>query len=302
VEDPLAQVREVAGSYLDLAGIDALAETAPNTIRNHEGVRLDGSRSAPADVQARIGVFQDAAFQSNNLESSSAKVSAARDEASQSEELESPRVKIGVFQDAAFQFYYPENLEALSAAGAELVDISPLQDASLPDVDGLYLGGGFPETLAVGLSQNESFMASLRSAVQKGLPIYAECGGAVYLGERLHFEGRSFPLAGIFPVEYGFQEKPRGHGYTVLEVVKENPFFPLGETIRGHEFHYTFMVSPKDGDPGFAFRVHRGYGFDGQHDGICAGNVLAMYTHIHALGTAEWAPSLVQAAARFKHA
>jgi cobyrinic acid a,c-diamide synthase len=182
------------------------------------------------------------------------------------------------------------------------VDISPLQDPSLPEVDGLYLGGGFPETLAVGLSENEPFMASLRSAVRKGLPIYAECGGAVYLGERLHYQGGSYPLAGILPVEYGFQEKPRGHGYTVLEVVGENPFFPIGETIRGHEFHYTFMVSPEEAGPDFVFRIHRGYGFDGRHDGICVGNVLAMYTHIHALGTVNWAPSLVQAAARFKSA
>jgi cobyrinic acid a,c-diamide synthase len=127
--------------------------------------------------------------------------------------VEKPGPRIGVFQDAAFQFYYPENLDALTRAGGQVVAISPLQDSSLPQVDALYLGGGFPETLALGLSENESFMTSLREATEAGLPVYAECGGAVYLGKTLHYDGKAFPLVGVLPVEYGFQEKPRGHGY-----------------------------------------------------------------------------------------
>jgi cobyrinic acid a,c-diamide synthase len=221
-----------------------------------------------------------------------------------------PPVRIGIFRDAAFQFYYPENLEQLMEAGGELVEISPLQDSSLPSVDALYLGGGFPETLAVGLSQNRPFMASVRDATREGLPVYAECGGAVYLGETLHYQGKGFTLAGVLPVEYGFQHRPKGHGYTVLETVADNPFFAKGQHLRGHEFHYTFMLSRSGPGPdaggseakglSFAFRVHRGYGFDGEHDGLSVGNVLASYTHVHALGTVEWAPSLVRAAAGFR--
>jgi cobyrinic acid a,c-diamide synthase len=280
VGDLLVRAGETAENYLDLDGILALARGAPKTTKNHEGIHPALSEEAPTESTARIGVFQDAAFQFNHLES--------------------PRVKIGLFRDAAFQFYYPENLEALVSAGGELVNISPLQDGSLPLVDALYLGGGFPETLAVGLSENRSFMGSLREAAEEGLPIYAECGGAVYLGERLHYEGRTYPLAGILPVEYGFQGRPRGHGYTVLETVAENPFFSVGENLRGHEFHYTFMISPEAEGLSFAFRVHRGHGFDGLHDGLCLGNVLASYTHIHALGAVDWAPSLVKAAVGFK--
>jgi len=209
-------------------------------------------------------------------------------------------VRIGVFRDAAFQFYYPENLEKLTEAGGEIVEISPLEDSKLPEVDALYLGGGFPETLALELSQNVSFMESVRDAAQGGLPIYAECGGAVYLGEALHYDEKVFPLVGVLPVTYGFQRKPRGHGYTVVEVVEENPFFPLGLQMRGHEFHYTYMLSSGVEDLSFAFKMHRGYGYDGGHDGLCQGNVLASYTHVHALGATDWASALVQTAVRFK--
>lgn len=207
--------------------------------------------------------------------------------------------RIGVFRDAAFQFYYPENLEALTREGASLVEISPLRDAELPDVDALYIGGGFPETLAPALSANEGFRASLRRSIEQGLPVYAECGGAVFLGEKLLVDQKEYPMAEALPMVFAFKTKPQGHGYTVLETVENNPFFPVGDSLRGHEFHYTCVQSFTVENPTFAFRVSRGYGFDGQRDGLCYGNVLASYTHVHALGTESWAPSVVRAAVRF---
>jgi len=263
VANPLVRVREAAEEYLDLDAILALAQSAPPPTKNHDRIHVE------------VGVEPD------------------------SEATGAERPRIGIFRDAAFQFYYPENLEALAKAGGELVEISPLQDPELPEVDALYLGGGFPETLAPGLSKNESFMESVRTAAAGGLPIYAECGGAVYLGEKLLYGGESFALAGVLPVEFGFQAKPKGHGYTVLETIGENPYFPVGQNIRGHEFHYTYMLSEKAEDLNFAFRMHRGFGFDGQHDGICLNSVLACYTHVHALGTVNWAPALVGKASRF---
>jgi len=266
-DGPLARVQAVAEKYLDLDGILALARNAPAASNNHDTGPVEVGGGG-IDLQAQTGT----------------------------------QVRIGVFRDAAFQFYYPENLEHLVQAGGELVEISPLSDSSLPEVDALYLGGGFPETLAPELSENVPFMESLRHKAENGLPIYAECGGAVYLGETLHFEGETFPLVGVLPVTYGFQAKPRGHGYTVLETIGENPFFPVGQTLRGHEFHYTYMLSPEAEDLEFAFRVHRGYGYDGKHDGLCRRNVLASYSHVHSLGTVDWAPALVRTAARFKSA
>jgi cobyrinic acid a,c-diamide synthase len=209
-------------------------------------------------------------------------------------------VRVGVFRDAAFQFYYPENLEALIGQGAILLEISPLRDTALPDVDALYLGGGFPETAAAALADNRPFLDSLRHSINGGLPVYAECGGAVFLGEKLLYDQREYPMAGVLPVAFSFEAKPQGHGYAVLETVENNPFFSVGECLQGHEFHYTYMQSSAEEDLRFAFRVRRGYGFDGQRDGLVYRNVLACYTHLHALGTESWAPSVVRAATKYK--
>ena len=211
-----------------------------------------------------------------------------------------PEVRIGVFRDAAFHFYYPENLEALTRLGARLIEVSPLSDAQLPDVDALYIGGGFPETLASALADNEQFRDSVRRAIEKGLPVYAECGGAVYLGEKLLMDQKEYPMAGALPVVFAFKAKRQGHGYAELETVQSNPFFDVGHALRGHEFHYTYMHSAVENDLTFAFAVRRGYGFDGQRDGLCRHNVLASYTHVHALGTESWAPAIVRQALRFK--
>jgi cobyrinic acid a,c-diamide synthase len=208
--------------------------------------------------------------------------------------------RIGVFRDAAFQFYYPDNLDALKRAGAELVSISPLRDHELPEVDALYLGGGFPETLAGELEANATFRASLRRAVEHDLPVYAECGGAVYLGDELVYQGRRYEMAGALPAAFAFAERPRGHGYAVLEACEGNPFYEAGTTVRGHEFHHTYLRRLTREPVGFAFRVTRGYGFGGGKDGLRHRGVLACYTHVHALGTPEWAPSLVRAGARHR--
>ena len=208
--------------------------------------------------------------------------------------------RIGVFRDAAFQFYYPENLEALQRMGAELVEISPMTDREVPEVDALYLGGGFPETLAPALAENGSFKRSLHQKVESGLPVYAECGGAVYLGRTLHYEGAAYPMAGILPVDFTFSTRPRGHGYVELETVSENPFFTVGETLRGHEFHYTGVEGSSYNGLSFAFRVLRRYGYDGERAGLCYRNVLASYTHLHALGSTTWAPALAGAANRHR--
>lgn len=208
--------------------------------------------------------------------------------------------RIGVFRDAAFQFYYPENIEALVREGARVVEFSPLRGGQLPEVDALYIGGGFPETAAAELAQNGPVREDLRQRIERGLPVYAECGGTVYLGEKLIHDGTEYPMVGALPVVFAFQHKPQGHGYTALETVAENPFFPVGYSLRGHEFHYTYMQSSTSSDLQFAFKVLRGHGFDGHHDGLRHGNVLACYTHVHALGTEIWARSLVEAAVRFK--
>ncbi len=163
-------------------------------------------------------------------------------------------------------------------------------------MDALYIGGGFPESHAALLAENSRFRFSLRSAVEAGLPVYAECGGLMYLGENLIVSGEEFPMAGVFPVSFAMEKKPQGHGYTIVKVEKENPFFPEGAVVRGHEFHYSRPVFDGGAELSFAYRMERGFGFDGERDGLCYKNVLAAYSHVHAGGEAGWAEGLVRQA------
>jgi len=216
------------------------------------------------------------------------------------ETRDSGRPVIGIIRDSAFQFYYPENLEALAARGAFIVEISACTAAALPEIDALYIGGGFPETHARILAENKRFRQALRQGVEDGLPVYAECGGLVYLGETLTVGTETFPMAGVLPVAFGMERKPQGHGYTLLEVTEVNPFFPVGTTLKGHEFHYARVL---DGDAGGATpccRVIRGGGIDGRGDGLVSNNCLALFTHLHAAGEPRWAEALVKQAVRHR--
>ncbi len=208
--------------------------------------------------------------------------------------------RIGVIRDAAFQFYYPENLEALEAAGAEIVVVSALADTKLPTLDGLYIGGGFPETQAQALAENMAFREAVLGLAENGLPIYAECGGLMYLGESLVLEGATYPMVGLLPVVFGFSKRPQGHGYTIFEAVCPNPYFKPGMQVRGHEFHYSHVLSWRGKSEDLAFRMVRGGGFDGERDGLCYKNTLATYSHIHALGTPSWAEAMVEASGMYR--
>jgi cobyrinic acid a,c-diamide synthase len=207
---------------------------------------------------------------------------------------EAERPKIGIVKDSAFQFYYPENIDALEAAGADTVMINALADKNLPELDALYIGGGFPETHAQELAQNESFRKELKAMAEDGLPIYAECGGLMYLGEELVLEKKSYPMVGVLPLTFDFYSRPQGHGYTVVTVENENPFYEVGAEIRGHEFHYSRVLQWSGAEKDLVFRMQRGVGITRDKDGICYKNVLATYTHIHALGTPHWAQALVR--------
>jgi cobyrinic acid a,c-diamide synthase len=209
-------------------------------------------------------------------------------------------VRIGILRDAAFQFYYPENIEALEAEGAEILYLSPLAGGPLPEIDALYIGGGFPETHAPELAANKDFSRRLRELAAEGLPIYAECGGLMYLGQELVLEGRPYPMAGVLPVSFGLFQKPQGHGYTVVTVEGENPYYPVGAEVRGHEFHYSRVLKWTGEDRDLVFRMRRGVGIHGDRDGIRHKNVLATYTHIHALGNPGWAGALVTNAMEYR--
>jgi cobyrinic acid a,c-diamide synthase len=211
-----------------------------------------------------------------------------------------PPLRIGILKDSAFQFYYPENLEALRKAGADLVFLSALVEQELPELDGLYIGGGFPETHAEALAGNNVFKNSLKSAVKNGLPVYAECGGLMYLSRNLLIDRHSYPMVGVFPVDSVLERNPQGHGYIQVEVQHANPFYPEGTVLKGHEFHYSYVTGLDRPGASYAFRVVRGHGMDGQRDGICCGNALGTYVHVHALGQPEWARCVIEKAHAYR--
>lgn len=213
---------------------------------------------------------------------------------------EASGLTIGYLHDSAFSFYYPENLEAVEKTGAALVAISGLTADSLPSsLDALYIGGGFPETHAAALAGNSGFLASLRAAALAGLPIYAECGGLMYLSRAMRWRGEWFPMAGVLPFEVEVCGAPQGHGYIELEVDRPNPFFPTGARLRGHEFHYSRILADA-GAPPTACAVLRGTGCGAGRDAVITENIWASYAHLHAIATPDWAQAMVRAARTFQ--
>ncbi len=209
-------------------------------------------------------------------------------------------LRIGYLSDSAFTFYYPENLDALEAAGAELIPVSALTAEALPDVlDALYIGGGFPETHGASLAENRGFLRSVRERAGAGLPIYAECGGLMLLSRAIHWKGERHEMAGVFSFEVEVCKRPQGHGYAELLVENENPFYPLGLRIRGHEFHYSRIVTGSE-PLSAVCAVRRGTGCCGKRDGAVTGNVFAAYTHVHALATPAWSAGMIAAASRYR--
>jgi cobyrinic acid a,c-diamide synthase len=209
-------------------------------------------------------------------------------------------LKIGIIRDSAFQFYYQENFEELQRRGASLIEVSPLRETELPELDALYMGGGFPETHAIALADNVRFRNSLYDAIQNGLPVYAECGGLMYLGKSLVLAGQTYPMVGALPIVFGLEKRPQAHGYSIVEIEKTNPYFPVKTVLKGHEFHYSRVLEIDQGGTYMAFNVKRGHGIIDDKDGICYKNVLAAYTHLHAIGAPEWAEGMVNSARKFK--
>lgn len=209
------------------------------------------------------------------------------------------KVKIGYFKDKSFSFYYPENLEMLVVAGADLIEISSIQNNNLEELDALYIGGGFPETNLEVLSSNKEMMDSLKNLVEDGLPVYAECGGLMYLAKSVSWKGKEYSLSSILPVNIVVEQKPQGHGYSEVIVDNENPFFETGTVIKGHEFHYS-KIYEYDDSLLTTFSVLRGIGCFNKRDGLIHKNVCASYFHIHALATPEWVDGMIKTARKYK--
>jgi len=207
----------------------------------------------------------------------------------------SQRVRIGIARDAAFGFYYPDDLDALQQAGAELVMFDTLRDARLPEVDALFIGGGFPESHMQALEQNAALRSAIRKAIENGLPAYAECGGLMYLSRSIHWHGECREMVGVIPADCVMHERPQGRGYVRLQETAYAPWppGPQAQEFAAHEFHYSGLENLPDGLQ-FAYQVKRGSGIDGRHDGIVMHRLLACYSHMRDTAQHHWAGRFVE--------
>jgi cobyrinic acid a,c-diamide synthase len=190
-------------------------------------------------------------------------------------------------QDRAFGFYYQEDLDTLRDQGVRLLPLDTLKDTRLPECDGLVLGGGFPEMFIEQLEANASLRADIRSAVEAGLPTYAECGGLMYLSKSLRWDGRQGEMVGVVPGDVVMGSRPVGRGYATLEETGQALWPARGQPIPAHEFHYSHLENLPAGLK-YAYRVLRGQGIDGSQDGFVHKNLLAAYCHRRGSGDAGW--------------
>nr|MBX2839129.1 cobyrinate a,c-diamide synthase [Gammaproteobacteria bacterium] len=195
---------------------------------------------------------------------------------------QSSNFRIAIAQDEAFHFYYQDDLDYLKACGVELIAFSPMSECLPANIDGLIIGGGFPEHHAQSLSENEALKCEIREAISAGMPVHAECGGLMFLCQTLVTEqGVRWPLAGVINGTIRMRKKPVGRGYIQLAELDapDHPFW-------AHEFHHSEVVF--DSPPEFVYRVKRGHGIDGQHDGVRVHNAIASYAHFRQSASTPW--------------
>ena len=208
------------------------------------------------------------------------------------------RTRIGVAQDAAFNFYYQDNLDMLERLGAQLISFSPLTDA-MPEVDGLYFGGGYPELFAEGLEANSGLREMVKKASYDGMPIYAECGGMMYLcREFMDQSGRRNRMSGVFDAEVEMTPRLQALGYVEAMVIGGCVLSPSGALTRGHVFHYSRVSSTTESS--FAYALNKPKGIVGNRDGFMANQTLASYTHLHFGACPNMASNLVDACSRYR--
>ena len=199
-------------------------------------------------------------------------------------------LRIGIARDEAFGFYYPGDLEAMQQAGAELIPVDMIHDSELPAIDGLFIGGGFPESRMRQLESNRRLRRAVGEAIESGLATYAECGGLMYLARSLSWQGNSCEMVGVIPGDVVMYTQPRGRGYVRLKTTRALPWphaLETGGDIAAHEFHYSSLENLEP-PQSYAFEVLRGSGIDGRHDGFVYKNLLACYSHQRTTRTNRW--------------
>ena len=214
--------------------------------------------------------------------------------------LEEGEERFAFTKDEAFSFYYPESIRALEAKGAEVIEFSPLVDGRLPEVDGLILGGGFPEMFAEKLSANTSLIADIQEKTQLGMPILAECGGFMYLSQSLtDFAGVVYPMCGVLPCQVRMSSKLQMVGYVTAELLADGILGKKGDMIKGHEFHFS-AEADSDNSLNRAFRFTRSRNGEQYYGGCSLNNVVGSYLHMHFAGYPTAAENFVKACLKYR--
>jgi cobyrinic acid a,c-diamide synthase len=292
-----ARLREVIAHYTDLPVLGAVHEQPLLAMtERHLGLMPDAE---VGDADARVAAIGQAIAAAVDLDAvlalarsaptwTGATPAGVAPAASATAPPAGRRVRIAVARDRAFGFHYPDDLAALEAAGAELRFFDTLHDSRLPAADGLFIGGGFPEACMDALSANTALRAELKQAIEAGLPTYAECGGLMFLSRSISWQGRRLPMVGAIPADAVMRPRPVGRGYVRLRETAAMPWAGGGDApVQGHEFHHSCLA---DVDPGvrYAYRMERGHGIDGEHDGLVVHRLLASYTHRRGVGGDAW--------------
>ena len=290
-----AKLRAVIEHYTDVPVLGAMQEDPRLTIvERHIGLMPANEDGA---AQGRIAALAAAVARQVDLERL---LAATRGDAlPRAAEPPAPmvrqRVRIGVARDRAFGFYYPDDLEAMERAGAELLFFDTLRDARLPRIDGLLIGGGFPEMFLPELEANAALRGEILAAIEAGMPAYAECGGLMYLARSISWRGDTRRMVGAIAGDVVMHERPVGRGYVRLAATEAHPWGGHGgegAEVPAHEFHYS-SIEGLAADTRFAYRVARGFGTDGKSDGIVVKNLLANYAHLRSAGSHDWAARFV---------
>ena len=294
-----SKLRAVIEHYTDVPVLGAIAESPGLTLsERHLGLVTCAEADDASARVAEIGRLVSAQIDLTRIGAAAATAPLLPAAAARPVAVRGADLRVGVARDRAFGFYYPDDLLALREAGAELVFIDTLRDAQLPPLDALFIGGGFPETCMHELEANAGLRGALREAIQAGLPTYAECGGLMYLARCIRWRGQSAQMVGVIPGDAVMHERPVGRGYVQLEESAAMPWAAgTGQPVLGHEFHYASLDKL---DPGveFAYRVRRGHGVDGVHDGVRVYNLLASFAHLRQGAGADWATRFVEFARR----
>ncbi len=295
------KLRRVIEHYTDVKVVGAVANSPDlEIVERHLGLMPSNESAAAADTIARIRQVVETQVDLDSLLDIAA---TAPDPDGTAQATPPPRfsasrpVRIGIAQDDAFGFYYQSDLDVFARCGAELIPFSPLRDSHLPEVDGLFIGGGFPETRMEGLSANAAMRAEIRRYVEADHPVYAECGGLMYLTRSIRWKDKHGDMVGVIPADTLVEEKPQGRGYVRLRQTPDFPWPAVDADASGeicaHEFHYS-RITPLEIPTRWAYRVERGAGVDGRHDGIRYRNLLASYTHMRNVGDNHWVERFVK--------